>query len=387
VSDDIERRIAPGAAPLRAAGGTGSASGRRLVGYAALFNSRSADLGGMTEILEPGCFTKALKISDVRALMNHDANLLLGRTKAGTLRLREDATGLLAEIDVPATPFGDSVLESVRRGDLTQMSFAFRVAPNGDRYSTDPDGRTLRRITEVAELYDVSPVVYAAYPATSLSLRARARVNKPAPAAAQRRRLDVALQDNARALAAIEAREVARYEAAARAERRVRHCRIMAKLVDNPAMWRAVERAAVHEAGHAALFWADGANVDAVGLVLEDRPALSVGGFARCVDPDLRSAGAILGGIAAERLAGLTLGEPPDRGDVRKARMELPLDGRSHNDVEREIGRAQDRLQKLWPSVLELARQIRRNVEVDGPDAERIIARAVTNTRNARTLT
>jgi uncharacterized protein len=379
---DVERRIATGSAPLRASGATGSAGGRRLIGYAALFNSRSADLGGMAEIIAPGAFTTALKSSDVRALLNHDANLVLGRTKAGTLRLRQDAVGLLAEIDVPNTPAGDGVLESVRRGDISQMSFSFRVAPNGDKYSTDSDGRVLRRITEVAEIFDVSPVTYPAYAATTLSVRALAQVNKPAKVV-QRLRLDAALADNVRAVDALASHEEARREAVALAARRARGKRCLAKLVTDQRAWRAVERAAIHEAGHSALLWQDGAGVADVGLSLEGSPALSVGGYARCRDEELRSVGAILGGIAAERLAGLTNGQPPEPGDVKKARRELDSARRSDDHIELEIIRAQDRLRKLWPAVLALATEIRLHVEVPGDDAERVIARALIANRDA----
>jgi hypothetical protein len=167
------------------------------------------------------------------------------------------------------------------------------------------------------------------------------------------------------------------------AVRRARGKRILARMVTNEPMWRFVQRAAIHEAGHAVLHWQDGAGVADVGLYLQESPALSVGGYARCRDEELRSVGAILGGIAAERLAGLTNGEPPDRGDLRRATAELPYSKRSHDALELEIIRAQDRLRKLWPAVTALATEIRLHAEVPGDDAERVIARALISSRDA----
>ena len=135
-----------------------------ITGYAAVFGEMSMDLGGFREIIEPGAFAGAQEM-DVRALWNHDASRVLGRTRAGTLRLAEDAHGLRVEIDVPDTTTGQDALESIQRGDVDQMSFGFRVPEGGD----DWEGRT-RRLKRV-ELFDVSPVTYPAYPQTSVQVR------------------------------------------------------------------------------------------------------------------------------------------------------------------------------------------------------------------------
>ena len=116
--EEIERRCLP-SSELRI---DGTESAPKITGYAAVFNTWT-DIGGwFRESIRPGAFAKTIKENDVRALMNHDENYVLGRNKAGTLKLREDAKGLSVEIDpVPAT-WADDLLKSMRRGDVNQMS-------------------------------------------------------------------------------------------------------------------------------------------------------------------------------------------------------------------------------------------------------------------------
>jgi hypothetical protein len=139
--------------------------GRTVVGYAAVYNVDSEDLGGFRERIAPGAFAGVLG-SDVRALLNHDPNQVLGRTKAGTLRLHDEERGLRFEIDLPSSPLGDNVREAVGRGDLDGASFRFLV---GDE-TWDGD---LRTINTVKELYDVTVATFGAYPAASVELRTR----------------------------------------------------------------------------------------------------------------------------------------------------------------------------------------------------------------------
>lgn len=144
---------------------------KRLQGYAAKFNKWSEDLGYFREKIAPGAFTDAIKDSDVRALKNHDPNLLLGRTSAGTLRLVENKVGLKFEVDMPNTTTGQDTLEEVRRGDITGCSFGFTVKEQSWRYLED--GNVERTIVKVGELFDVGPVTYPAYPDTSVAARSR----------------------------------------------------------------------------------------------------------------------------------------------------------------------------------------------------------------------
>jgi len=142
-----------------------------MEGYAANFNQLSENLGGFREMLLPGCFKNSLATSDVRALFNHDPNLILGRNTAGTLRLVEDEKGLRFENDPPETSYAKDLQVSMQRGDVNQCSFGFTVAENGDSWNKDSDGLWIRTISNVAKLYDVSPVTYPAYTNTNCAVR------------------------------------------------------------------------------------------------------------------------------------------------------------------------------------------------------------------------
>src|SRR5581483_2894069 len=101
--------------------------GNRVVGYAAVYGALSEDLGGFRERIARGAFAEVLASApDVRALLNHDVNQVLGRTKSGTLRLADDARGLRFELDLPGSPLGENVREAVRRGDIDGASFRFQ---------------------------------------------------------------------------------------------------------------------------------------------------------------------------------------------------------------------------------------------------------------------
>jgi len=136
-------------------------------GYASVF-SAPYDMGMYQEEIAPGAFRKTLsEAPDVRFLINHDG-LPLARTTSGTLELSEDSTGLhmRAQLD-PTDPDVASLLPKMRRGDLDQMSFAFRTIK--DEWSSDYAMRTMRELS--LRDGDVSVVTYPASPTTSISLR------------------------------------------------------------------------------------------------------------------------------------------------------------------------------------------------------------------------
>jgi len=139
----------------------------RLIGHAAVFNKKSEEIFGFREIVLPGAFSNSLKKDDIRALWNHDPAFILGRNKSGTLRMREDELGLRTEIDLPDTQLARDLYTSVKRGDVDQMSFGFRTVSDSWRKE---DGDVIRELIE-AQLFDVSPVTYPAYPQTDISAR------------------------------------------------------------------------------------------------------------------------------------------------------------------------------------------------------------------------
>lgn len=146
-----------------------------ITGYAAVFYDPTDPgtefrlWGQVYERIMPAAFSSAIaRKDDVRALFNHDANSILGRASAGTLRLFVDARGLRYEIDPPDTSAGRDAVASIRRGDITGSSFAFIPTAEMDKR----DGE--KRVIEVhdCELFDVGPVVFPAYAGTAAGVRA-----------------------------------------------------------------------------------------------------------------------------------------------------------------------------------------------------------------------
>lgn len=144
-----------------------------IVGHAAVFGQLSEDLGGFREQIAPGAFTEALGADDVRALWNHNADIILGRNRSGTLEMSEDTRGLAIRCYPPDTQtVRDLVLVPMERGDITQMSFQFSVKPGGQDWARNDDGIMIRTLKKL-RLYDVSPVTFPAYPQTDASVAKR----------------------------------------------------------------------------------------------------------------------------------------------------------------------------------------------------------------------
>lgn len=151
-----------------------------MFGHGATFDvmTRIDDwFGSYMEKVAPGAFAKTLADgADVRALLNHDPNYVLGRTKSGTLSLKEDDIGLAYEVNPPDTQWARDLQVSMRRGDITGSSFGFRVVkdkwtmvldPDGDQKNDMMDCRTLLE----CQLFDVSPVTYPAYAESESGIR------------------------------------------------------------------------------------------------------------------------------------------------------------------------------------------------------------------------
>lgn len=147
---------------------------REVVGYASVFTDTdgnpalSENLGGFRERISKNAFDSVLD-NDVRALFNHDPNLILGRTTAGTLSLSVDERGLKYSFTAPDTTTGRDLMVSLERGDVSQSSFGFIVEE--DSWDEDEDGMTIRTIKKVGRLLDVSPVTYPAYPDAEVGKR------------------------------------------------------------------------------------------------------------------------------------------------------------------------------------------------------------------------
>lgn len=169
MTDQHERRYLTAGLEVRAAAAD-SDEPAKLCGYAAKFNTRSENLGGFREIILPGAFDDVLK-DDVRALLNHDYNLILGRTLSGTLRILQDTVGLYYECTLPDTQAARDLAVSIARGDISQSSFSFRLAAGGDSWDEDEEGVIIRTVKKVGRLYDVSPVTLPAYPDTTTATR------------------------------------------------------------------------------------------------------------------------------------------------------------------------------------------------------------------------
>jgi hypothetical protein len=144
-----------------------------IEGYAAVFNQLSEPIWGFRERIAPGAFARALREDqDVRALMNHDPNFVLGRSKSGTLEMDEDTKGLHFTCELPDTQAARDLHTLISRGDIDQCSFAFRVTKQTWIDERDADGNmsTIRELNDL-DLFDVSAVTYPAYEQTTVDAR------------------------------------------------------------------------------------------------------------------------------------------------------------------------------------------------------------------------
>ena len=143
--------------------------GKRIEGYFAVFGSVYDMGGGISETIDPNAFDEALG-DDIRALIDHEPRLVLGRTSANTLRLRVDEHGLWGEIDVNSQDTDAMNLYArVQRGDVTQCSFGFDILEEETEYGPGPG--EVRFILKRVRLYEVSCVTFPAYRETEISAR------------------------------------------------------------------------------------------------------------------------------------------------------------------------------------------------------------------------
>lgn len=164
-------------------------AGPVIAGYFAVFNNPTELWPGCIEQIAPGAFASSLG-GDVRALIDHDTRLVIGRTTVGTLTLREDATGLYGEIKINEHDSDAMNLYArVQRGDVSQCSFGFDIV--AEDYVASPDGQTCTWTVRDLVLYEVSVVTFPAYDATSVSARASDSVPSIQATRFERRKTDL----------------------------------------------------------------------------------------------------------------------------------------------------------------------------------------------------
>ena len=189
--NELERRNSPAGpgAPVDLRSGTRGEG--RAVGYGALFNSETVIGNEFREVIRPGTFDRYLaKAPDIAICFNHDPSRLIGTTKSGTATVTIDDRGVKydAELD-PSDPDAVALRAKLQRGKVRGSSFTFRVTRDGQKWHapTSRGGLPLREIVQ-AELYELGPVTFPAYPTTSAAVRDAVRRLRSAPDRARRDR-------------------------------------------------------------------------------------------------------------------------------------------------------------------------------------------------------
>ncbi len=141
-----------------------------IEGYFAVVEKTTELWPGAYEEIAAGAFAKTLG-NDIRALINHNTTLVLGRNKAGTLELREDSHGLWGRVVInPRDSDAMNAYERVKRGDVDQCSFGFNILAEETDWDYQGKGQIKWRITEI-DLQEVSVCTFPAYEQTSIQAR------------------------------------------------------------------------------------------------------------------------------------------------------------------------------------------------------------------------
>ncbi|EOA3906082.1 HK97 family phage prohead protease [Bacillus cytotoxicus] len=150
--------------------------GKRTISGAIKYNTESAEMRDwwgdtFVEEIAEGAFDESLKVRDVVGLWSHDTSQVLGNTKSNTLRIEDDKKELRFELDIPNTTVGNDAWELIKRGDVDGVSFGMKVIK--DKWSSEEreNGKLYKRSILNAELYEISPVAFPAYPANEVNVR------------------------------------------------------------------------------------------------------------------------------------------------------------------------------------------------------------------------
>ena len=162
---EMERRSFPGV-EVRAEAADGEDM-PAIVGRAAVFDALSEEMWGFRERIEKGAFAATIAEDDIRALVNHSPDYVLGRNRSSTLSLAEDDDGLSVRIEPPDTRYARDLVTSIERSDVSGMSIGFQTLT--DEWNVE-DGDPVRTLKAV-RLFDVSVVTFPAYPQTDVALR------------------------------------------------------------------------------------------------------------------------------------------------------------------------------------------------------------------------
>jgi HK97 family phage major capsid protein len=187
MNDDEEKRLNPDASlsvdtPTKATNETDNedpdakkddtTDGKHLTGYAVVFGKPSRDLGGFTEVIDPKAF-EGVDLSDIFLTNNHDMSQVLASTKAGTLKLTVDDKGLAFDATLPDTTVASDTAKNVEAGNISNMSFTFINAKDGDTFTRGDDGKVTRTIKAIKSLIDVTLVAVPAYNDTNVKVSKR----------------------------------------------------------------------------------------------------------------------------------------------------------------------------------------------------------------------
>nr|ADD23352.1 prohead protease [Bacillus phage apl1] len=150
--------------------------GKRTISGSIKYNNESAEMRDwwgdtFVEEIAEGAFDESLKVRDVVGLWSHDTSQVLGNTKSKTLRIENDKKELRFELDIPNTTVGNDAWELIKRGDVDGVSFGMKVTK--DKWSSEEreNGKLYKRSILNAELYEISPVAFPAYPTNEVSVR------------------------------------------------------------------------------------------------------------------------------------------------------------------------------------------------------------------------
>jgi HK97 family phage prohead protease len=349
----LERRVVPaGEAEMRLQGSSGDA---RLVGYAAVFDSRSVEIpdgsGSFVEEIAPGAFEQVMSNPDrdVRALFNHDVNRVLGREGSGTLNLSVDDRGLRYDVDLPDTPTGNEVAALAQRGDLEGSSFTFKIAPGGEQLDRR-DGTPVRRVTDIEFVRDVGPGTFPAYDDSDVQVAERTVE---------------AVASMTRPVSGVD-HESRTQKVRERGRRLLKH---------HPPEER---RLALHEAAHAVVAHLVGRAT--TGLELEHVRGNVVGGSGKLVGDEKPDPAVFLAGSAADMRAfdwSVSDAERVDRDDWASA-VEC-VDRVGWENPARQLPGHMERARKLvdenWSTIQDLARRLLAKGRMEGRELRRFLHR------------